>query len=67
MVPELKETIYDDHNSMLEIREYITRKADEKKFKKKIIVPHPLQKFINSDMISLYYNGKLTLLPTNFE
>jgi hypothetical protein len=46
IVAELKETIYNDHNAMLEIREYITRKADEKKFKKKITEPHPLQKFL---------------------
>ena len=46
LVPELKETIYNDHNAMLEMREYITRKADEKKFEKKITEPHPLQKFL---------------------
>ncbi|MEN9389701.1 MAG: hypothetical protein RLY61_785 [Candidatus Parcubacteria bacterium] len=55
MVPELKETIYNDHNAMLEIREYITRKADEKKFKMISRAPHPLQKFISNEMTSLLY------------
>jgi hypothetical protein len=48
IVPELKETIYNENNAFNEIDEYITRKADEKKFKKKIIVPHPLQKFVKN-------------------
>jgi hypothetical protein len=34
---------------MLEMRENITRKADEKKFEKKITEPHSLQKFIKID------------------
>ncbi len=48
VIPELKETVYNENNAFSEIDEYITRKADDKKFKKKIIVPHPLQKFVKN-------------------
>ncbi len=48
VIPELKETVYKENNAFSEINDYIASKAHEKKFKKKIIVPHPLQKFIKN-------------------
>ena len=45
LMPELKETQYNEHNAFLEIKDYVIGKAEEKKLKKIVTPVHSLNKF----------------------